>query len=168
MTAKKKRPSSDPAPTAQKKKSAQPTSESKSAPAAAAPAARTSAKLSALDAAALVLRIVQMAAQGYWSSPHGKTPASTLYAAIAREVKVKGAAAAVDHRVVAYGASPSAALTRRWQPGQAFRPSAQPCLVSFSRSALDSTCGVSTGVLDHLKLEILHSLNTSQCQPGIR
>ena len=106
MTAKKKRPSSDPAPTANKKKSAkqaQPTSEPNSAPAAAAPAARTSATLSALNAAALVLRergqpmscpelIVQMAAKGYWSSPHGKTPASTLYAAIAREVKVKGAA----------------------------------------------------------------------------
>jgi hypothetical protein len=103
MTAKKKRPSSAPAPTAQKKKSAQPTSEPNSGPAAAAPAARTSAKRSALDAAALVLRergqpmscpelIVQMAAQGYCSSPHGKTPASTLYAAIAREVKVKGAA----------------------------------------------------------------------------
>ena len=101
MTAKKKRPSSDPAPTAQKKKSAQPTSESKSAPAAAAPAARTSAKRSALDAAALVLRergqpmscpelIVQMAAKGYWSSPKGKTPASTLYAALMREVRVKG------------------------------------------------------------------------------
>jgi hypothetical protein len=59
-------------------------------------------KLSALDAAALVLReagqplscpelIAQMAAKGYWSSPKGLTPASTLYAAIAREVKRKGA-----------------------------------------------------------------------------
>jgi hypothetical protein len=36
--------------------------------------------------------IEQMAAKGYWSSPKGKTPASTLYAAIAREVKLKGAA----------------------------------------------------------------------------
>jgi hypothetical protein len=33
-----------------------------------------------------------MAAKGYWSSPKGKTPSSTLYAAIAREVKLKGAA----------------------------------------------------------------------------
>ena len=58
-------------------------------------------KLSALDAAALVLRecgqpmscpelIAQMAAKGYWSSPKGKTPASTLYAAMAREAKLKG------------------------------------------------------------------------------
>ena len=88
MPAKKKRVPTSPAPTAKKK----PRAESAAAK-----------KLSALDAAALVLRergqpmscpelIVQMAAKGYWSSPHGKTPASTLYAAIAREVKVKGAA----------------------------------------------------------------------------
>ena len=36
--------------------------------------------------------IEQMAAKGYWTSPNGKTPASTLYASIAREVKLKGAA----------------------------------------------------------------------------
>ena len=36
--------------------------------------------------------IEQMAAKGYWSSPKGKTPSSTLYAAIAREVKLKGTA----------------------------------------------------------------------------
>jgi hypothetical protein len=105
MTAKKKRTSSDPVPVAKKKRSAKPpappTSEPKSTPAAAAPAA--AAKLSALDAAARVLResgepmscpelIEQMAAKGYWSSPNGKTPSSTLYAAIAREVKLKGAA----------------------------------------------------------------------------
>jgi hypothetical protein len=91
MTAKKKRSSSDPAPTAKKKKPAQPASS------AAAPH-----QYSALDAAALVLSenakpmscpelIEQMAAKGYWSSPQGKTPSSTLYAAIAREVKLKGA-----------------------------------------------------------------------------
>ena len=98
MTAKKKRTSSESAPTARKKKA--PASEPKSPPAAAAPGA---AKLSALDAAALVLRqsgqpmscpelIEQMAAKGYWSSPKGKTPASTLYAAMMREVQLKGAA----------------------------------------------------------------------------
>ena len=49
-------------------------------------------KLSALDAAAKVLAetgesmwckemIEAMAAKGYWSSPGGKTPASTLYSA---------------------------------------------------------------------------------------
>ena len=104
MTIKKKRTSSDPAPTAKKNKSARqpapPASKPKSSPAAAAPGA---AKLSALDAAELILRqsgqplscpelIEQMAAKGYWTSPHGKTPSSTLYAAIAREVKLKGAA----------------------------------------------------------------------------
>ncbi len=61
-------------------------------------------KLSALDAAAKVLQeaggplnctqlIETMAAKGYWSSPAGKTPAATLYAAIVREIKTKGAGA---------------------------------------------------------------------------
>ena len=59
-------------------------------------------KLSALDAAAKVLSeskeplntkqmIEQMATKGYWTSPGGKTPANTLYAAILREINVKGA-----------------------------------------------------------------------------
>jgi hypothetical protein len=37
--------------------------------------------------------IAQMAAQGYWSSPQGKTPSATLYAALAREIRIKGKAA---------------------------------------------------------------------------
>jgi hypothetical protein len=59
-------------------------------------------QMSALDAAAKVLAetgqpmscpelIAAMAAQGYWSSPHGKTPAATLYAAMTREATTKGA-----------------------------------------------------------------------------
>jgi hypothetical protein len=59
-------------------------------------------KLSALDAAAKILAetgqamtcpalIEAMAANGYWTSPGGKTPASTLYSAILRELKTKGA-----------------------------------------------------------------------------
>lgn len=58
-------------------------------------------KLSALDAAAKVLAeagqamtcqemIDAMAAKGYWTSPGGKTPSATLYAAILREVANKG------------------------------------------------------------------------------
>jgi hypothetical protein len=58
-------------------------------------------KLSALDAAAKVLgeaggalnckELIQaMAAKGYWSSPAGKTPHATLYAAILREIATKG------------------------------------------------------------------------------
>jgi hypothetical protein len=93
MPAKKKRVPSTPAPAA-KKKPAKPTAPP---PAESAPAK----KLSALDAAALVLReagqplscpelIAQMAAKGYWTSPKGKTPSSTLYAAMAREAKLKG------------------------------------------------------------------------------
>jgi hypothetical protein len=60
-----------------------------------------SGKLSALDAAAKVLQetgqplncqqlIKAMADEGYWTSPAGKTPASTLYAALAHEIKTKG------------------------------------------------------------------------------
>jgi hypothetical protein len=58
-------------------------------------------KRSALDAAAQVLvevshplscpeLIAAMAAKSYWSSPKGKTPASTLYAAIIKEIANKG------------------------------------------------------------------------------
>src|SRR5262245_50571115 len=58
-------------------------------------------KISALDAAAKILAeteqamncpemIQAMAAKGYWTSPGGKTPAATLYAAILRELSVKG------------------------------------------------------------------------------
>jgi hypothetical protein len=66
------------------------------------PAAQDAAdkRLSALDAAARVLTegrqpmtcpelIQAMASKGYWSSPAGKTPAATLHAAIAREIKTK-------------------------------------------------------------------------------
>jgi hypothetical protein len=64
----------------------------------------TPPRLSALDAAARVLEetgqamtcrelIGAMAAKGYWISPAGKTPHSTPYAAIARELQVKGKAA---------------------------------------------------------------------------
>jgi len=97
MTAKKKRVPAAPATAAKKKPPAK--------PAAPSPAKSAAAKkYSALDAAALVLResgqpmscpdlIAQMAAKGYWTSPKGKTPSSTLYAAMMREAKLKGAAA---------------------------------------------------------------------------
>ena len=59
-------------------------------------------KLSALDAAAKVLgeatepmaskeMIEAMATKGYWTSPGGKTPHATLYAAIIREINTKEA-----------------------------------------------------------------------------
>ena len=44
-------------------------------------------KQALLDAGARLI-----AEKGYWTSPGGKTPHSTLYAAIAREIKLKGAA----------------------------------------------------------------------------
>ena len=65
------------------------------------PKAKRANTMSALDAAAKVLAetkkamtakemIEAMAAKNYWRSPGGATPHSTLYAAIAHEVKVKG------------------------------------------------------------------------------
>lgn len=58
-------------------------------------------KMSALDAAAKVLTeakapmttkemIEAMATKKYWTSPGGKTPHATLYAAILREIGTKG------------------------------------------------------------------------------
>lgn len=58
-------------------------------------------KLSALNAAAQVLKaagepmsagqmIEAMTEKGLWSSPNGKTPAATLYAAVIREIAKKG------------------------------------------------------------------------------
>jgi hypothetical protein len=58
-------------------------------------------KLGCLDAAARVLgengkamncqeMIEAMAAKGLWTSPGGKTPHATLYAAILREIQTKG------------------------------------------------------------------------------
>ena len=106
MTAKKKRATATPAPAAKKRPPATPVSPPPKAPAPApAGAGRPGAKkYSALDAAALVLRetgqplscpelIAQMATKGYWTSPKGKTPSATLYAALMREAKRKGNAA---------------------------------------------------------------------------
>lgn len=69
-----------------------------------APKPRTRTKVSALDAAAQVLAtsktpmratdlIAEMASRGLWKSPGGKTPESTLYAAMIREIATKGDAA---------------------------------------------------------------------------
>jgi hypothetical protein len=62
--------------------------------------AKAEKKMSCLDAAAKVLTeteqpmtcqelIETIAAKGYWTSPAGKTPAATLYAAIVREIRTK-------------------------------------------------------------------------------
>ncbi len=61
-------------------------------------------RVSAIDAAAEVLRkrgepmkarnlIATMSEQGLWTSPNGKTPHATLYAAMLREISAKGAKA---------------------------------------------------------------------------
>jgi hypothetical protein len=67
------------------------------------PKAEKPKKMSALDAAAVVLAgrgepmtapelIEAMATSGLWDSPNGKTPAATLYAAMLREITTKGVA----------------------------------------------------------------------------
>jgi hypothetical protein len=71
------------------------------APAVETEPAAPSGKLSALDAEVRVLEesgrpmtckelIATMALKGYWTTPGGKTPWATLYAAILREISVKG------------------------------------------------------------------------------
>ena len=76
-------------------------------------------RVSAIDAAAQVLQkrgepmnamdlIAAMTKQGLWTSPHGKTPHSTLYAAMLREISAKGAKARfkkVDRGLFAYAGS---------------------------------------------------------------
>jgi hypothetical protein len=68
------------------------------------PGAKKARKMGALDAAAIVLAdagkpmrsrelIDEMAKRGLWTSPGGKTPEATLYAAILREIGAKGTAA---------------------------------------------------------------------------
>ncbi len=89
------------------KKTSRKRAPSKKAPSKPAAGGKSAAKkapqtMSALDAAAKLLSelkrplrcgemIKQMAAQGYWKSPGGKTPAATLHAAITREINIKGA-----------------------------------------------------------------------------
>lgn len=69
-----------------------------------APKPAKAKKVSCLDAAAQVLAgskvpmratemIAEMEKKGLWTSPGGKTPEATLYAAIIREIAAKGTAA---------------------------------------------------------------------------
>jgi hypothetical protein len=95
-----RRPATEPQPTAAEAKTP-------AAPALEPQASLTTAavlpppKLSAIEAAVKILGetgramncqelITTMAAKGYWTSPGGKTPASTLYASILRELKLRG------------------------------------------------------------------------------
>ncbi len=73
-------------------------------------------RVSAIDAAAEVLQkrgepmnardlIAAMTKQGLWTSPNGKTPHATLYAAMLREISAKGGKARfkkVDRGLFAY------------------------------------------------------------------
>ena len=113
--------------TAKTKAATKPTARAKRAKAKKAPSKKTTGKkkpkrVSALDAAAQVLKaagkpmraqelIAAMAEQGLWSSPAGKTPHATLYAAMQREERDKGGASRfkkVDRGQFEYHASKSA------------------------------------------------------------
>ena len=87
-------------------------------------------RVSALDAAAQVLRaltgdeaklgvtaqalIERMAKQKLWTSPGGKTPQATLYAAMVREITAKGSSA--RFRKVSKGHFAAAATAKRAKP----------------------------------------------------
>jgi hypothetical protein len=87
-----------------KKNAAKRAPTAKSQKAVTAPKAAKEAKpkrVSAIDAAAAVLKkagkpmrsqelIAAMGEQGLWTSPNGKTPHATLYAAMLREIGTKG------------------------------------------------------------------------------
>jgi hypothetical protein len=104
MAAKKKTTTTTQAGAAKKAAKAQTVEATPAAPpkTAKAPTEPQAKKLSALDAAAKVLAetgqtmtcqelIAAMAEKGYWTSPAGRTPAATLYAAVLRELQAKGA-----------------------------------------------------------------------------
>ena len=96
------KPEEMPAAASKTKKAGAKESKAPDTPKAAKPAKEPKAKkVSALDAAAKVLveqgkpmncpeLIEEMSRKKYWTSPNGATPHATLYAAIAREIKVKG------------------------------------------------------------------------------
>jgi len=86
---------------AEQKADAAPAAEAKAKKGKKADGQKKPKRVSALDAAAQVLQkaskpmrsqemIAAMAEQGLWSSPNGKTPHATLYAAILREIRAKG------------------------------------------------------------------------------
>jgi hypothetical protein len=89
---------------------------------------KADSKLSALDAAAKVLTEsgAPMATKGYWTSPGGKTPQATLYAAILREIQKKGAEARFQktergHFAIAGATAPAKPATK-----PAGQPAAKP------------------------------------------
>jgi hypothetical protein len=82
------------------KQASKPIKRAKNGPAEKPASRKEEKKLSALEAAARVLTetkralscselIAAMSAQGYWTSPGGKTPEATLSSAIQREIAVK-------------------------------------------------------------------------------
>lgn len=84
-------------------------------------------KMSALDAAATVLTgatgpmttkglIDEMAKRGLWSSPGGKTPHATLYAAILREIKTKGKEARFAKKSKGHFAATTSSPTAKVDP----------------------------------------------------
>jgi hypothetical protein len=88
------------APTTPASEASAPSTEPRTSKSRGLPKAKGEKKMSCLDAAAKLLTetgqpmtcqelIAAIAAKGYWTSPAGKTPQATLYAAIVREIRTK-------------------------------------------------------------------------------
>jgi hypothetical protein len=113
-------------------------------------------KLSALNAAAKVLTetgtsmttkemIETMGSKGYWTSPGGRTPHATLYAAILREITAKGKESRFKKtepgKFAATGATPSAKVRKT---GKAKRPCPACGVEGFTKGGKCSVCGHTT------------------------
>ena len=117
MTESKKKPNAKSAATRTRTAAAAAEASAKKAKAAKTKSDAKPQRVSALDAAAQVLKaagkpmraqelIATMAEQGLWKSPGGKTPHATLYAAMMREINAKGGKARfakTDRGLFTYG-----------------------------------------------------------------
>jgi hypothetical protein len=59
--------------------------------------------------------IAAMAAKGYWTSPGGKTPASTLYSALLRPRKIRPAFARPNAASLAWPSPKRRSVRPRWR-----------------------------------------------------
>ena len=115
-----------------------------------AKAAEKPKRATALDAAARVLAeegkpmscgdlIAAMAAKKYWSSPGGKTPSATLYAAIARRGEDEGIGSAVPkNRTRQVRGSQDGVMTPSTAPREALTARASFSLAHGRRACLRS------------------------------
>ncbi|HEV3383235.1 MAG TPA: winged helix-turn-helix domain-containing protein [Gemmata sp.] len=111
-------------------------------------------KLSALSAASKVLAeakgsmttkemVETMGSKGYWSSPGGKTPHATLYAAILREITTKGKESRFKKTEPGKFAATGVTTTKTEKPAKT--KSKRPCpacgVEGFTKGGKCSVCG---------------------------